>query len=132
MSRKRKVRRKRRKKHTLKGVMIFPAYSAIFVTSTYGKRRLSARAFKQRIRSVARFYTKSFGGSTRYRGHGTVITKGKVISEKVAKVESYAMRKKFSKVKLLRWARKQKTKWKQDSVAVEIEGRRGDRDLYFV
>lgn len=116
----------------LKGLTRLPAYSAIFVPSTYKGRPISTAAHKQRIRAAAKFYTTKFGGSTRYRGFGTWKVGKKVVGERVGKVESYAVRKKFSKSKLVQWVRRMKKKWGQDSVAIEVENRKGDRDLYFV
>ena len=98
---------------------------AIIVPSTTGNKKLTPAGFNRRIESTAKFMSEKFGGDTSIRGRGGFIGKGgKLITERVAVVETSTTRKKFvaNKPALRKFIVDNQKKWKQEQLAYKIEG----------
>lgn len=94
-----------------------------------GNQPISNAQFRKRVEETKNVVRKLFGGSTSVKGYGEYLLKGKHIPEKVMIVTSFSKKKDFldSKSKWIKWIRKKREDWKQDSIGVGIEG-----DMYYV
>lgn len=100
-----------------------PIHLAIYVPSTKNfTEPISSAEFKKRINGTKKFLN-SLGGTTTIRGVGSYNLKGKIISEKVAIVESFAKEKDYNKLdlKLKTFINRKKREWGQDSIGYEFE-----------
>ena len=104
-----------------------PIQASITVPSTKDNKRISPEEFQKRIDTTKKFMDNTFGGDTTIRGVGSYTQEGDLIKEKVAVVESSMTNKDFQKnsKEIGKFVKDKKNKWKQDSIAYEVEG-----DLY--
>ena len=118
-----------------KGKYYYPIEIAVLVPSTTPtkdkqgrdtQKFIGTKQFNRRVEETKRKLISLFGGHTTVRGKGGFYSDelGKVISEKVAKVTSFAERDKHRKNKrrLLEWIKIKKRQWQQESIGIESEG----------
>ena len=110
-----------------RGTFALPIRQAVLVPSTQGirsQKKLTSTQFKTRVNSVRRWLSSKFGGYTSIKATGGyILANGRLVKEKVVRVESFSTREAFNKNKsaLIRqlkiWARQ----WGQESVGYEFE-----------
>jgi len=105
----------------------YPIEQAVIVPSTKGssQRKVSKSEFKKRVNNVRRFLARRYGGftDTQVTG-GYVLKNGKMVKEKVVRVNSFAKKSDYSKYKpaLMKQMNKWRKDWGQESVGYEKEG----------
>jgi hypothetical protein len=109
----------------------------IYIPSTTAKNKnISKTAFNNRVNMVSRQIAKTFGGNTVQRmGFGNWIDDdGKLISEKVARIEFYADKKTYLKNdhKLARMLHRLQNKWGQWALSYEYQSPSKARALHFI
>lgn len=109
-----------------------PLELRIFVPSTRDVNvKLSKTAFQKRIQETVTFFTRLFGGSTKFAGVGSYTTqRGKrVVSENVAVVEVFTNSATWNKhdLEVKKWLLEKKQNWGQESMGLDFDG-----DLVFV
>jgi hypothetical protein len=115
----------------------YPTRIVVYVPNTKFEKPIPKKDFDKRVKSTVDFLSKTFGGTTRVSGTGTYYHKasGKVIPDKVVKVETFSPSKDYkAKDKLVEEFLNKKVKdWKQYSVSMEYESptHRSSR-MYFV
>ena len=105
----------------------YPIEQAIIVPSTKGKsqRKISKAEFKKRVNNVRRFMAKRYGGFTDTQETGGYVMKnGKLVKEKVMRVNTFAKKKDYSKNKtdLMNQIKRWRKNWGQESIGYEKEG----------
>lgn len=106
-----------------------PVQMAVYVPSTIKEKRISSSQWRARVNETVRFLNRAFGGTTRVRGIGSWEENKKTINEPVYVVESFAKVRDYTQtqLKLKRWLRIRRRKWKQYVLSFEFEN-----DLYMV
>lgn len=102
----------------------------VFVPSTYEKKKkLSASAFKKRIQETVNYFTRLFGGSTRYTGIGSYTSEEGVIIENVAVIEAFAKGADWNRHDdaVKHWLSEKKKNWGQETLGFEWQ-----QELIFV
>ena len=103
----------------------------VFVPSTQNVDVvISKKDFDARVKLTSKFLSNLFGGTTKISGTGAYQSnKGKLVTEKVAEVESFTDPASYEqkKDKLHKWILARKKDWGQESIAVEYE-----EDMYWV
>lgn len=111
-------------------------YSAIYVPSTQDvDKKITKKQFRQRVADVQGFLTREFGGTTTDNEVGTYQAKsGKIVTEKVAKVENFSDFQdwKTKDEKIREYIAKMAKKWGQESISFEFEAPHKARKLIFV
>jgi hypothetical protein len=106
--------------------------NAIYVTNTdKDGNKISLKEFKRRTDEVEKKFIYFFGGITNDEiNHGHFKSaKNKILTEKVARIASFAEAKVFRKHRkeLESWILTKKKEWNQEAIAYEFEG-----DLYYI
>ena len=107
--------------------------NAVYITDTDKEgKKIKATEFKKRVREIEDLFLRLFGGFTNDEiNYGKFLskTKNKVMTEKVAKIISFADVKSFVKHRkeLERVLYQKKKEWNQEKIAYEFEG-----DLYYI
>lgn len=110
----------------------------IYIPSTTARNRpISKTAFNNRVNQVSSFISKTFGGDTVQRmGFGNWIDEenGKLVSEKVARIEFFADKKAYLKndYKLGRMLQRLQKKWGQWGISYEYQSPSKGRALHFI
>lgn len=102
-----------------------PVQVAVVVPATTDEdKKLSEAQFKKRVDSEKRFMSKTFGGDTAIKGEGGFLLEGKLIKEKVVKVESSMSVADYNRNRQLiaKHVAERRKAWKQNSILVEVEG----------
>jgi hypothetical protein len=114
---------------------------SVFVPSTTaGNRKITNKQFKKRVITTRSFMHKTFGGTTKVTGEGTFTfqkgkLRGKIGTEKVAKVESYVFNDKFNvqnRAKLTKFLDQKQKAWQQEALAVEFQSPKKKRAIHFI
>jgi predicted secreted Zn-dependent protease len=116
-----------------KGVRKLAIANAVYIVDRdkYGKR-ISSKEFRSRIKEIEHLFLKFFGGVSHDEiDHGEFLSKtqNKILTEKVARIVSFAETRSFKKhrLELQKWLLKKKKEWNQEAIAYEFEG-----DLYYL
>lgn len=110
----------------------------IYIPSTTAKSKpISDRVFNDRVRLVSKQISKTFGGNTVQRmGFGNWIDEesGKLVSEKVARIEFFANKKSYLKndYRLASMLHKLQHKWGQWALSYEYQSPSRARALHFI
>ena len=116
-----------------KGSKKLPVANTIYIADRDKlNKKIKTTEFKRRVKEVEEKFLELFGGFTNDEiNHGEFMSKtnNKIISEKVAKVMSFAEIYAFKKHRreLENWLMKKKKEWNQNCIAYEFEG-----DLYYI
>ena len=98
---------------------------SVFVPSTTRlNKKISTKAFSNRIRNTKRSLNTLFGGSTTTRSVGSFTSKrGKLVNEKIAVVTAHTNKAGFNRGrrKLGTFLKTKKKSWKQESIGATIE-----------
>jgi hypothetical protein len=100
----------------------------VFVPSTRFAKKIPKTEFSRRVIQTAKFLTKTFGGTTRFKASGTYETtkQGKkiVISEPIVEVEAFvpeSMMTIDNRLALKDFLHGKAKEWEQESLAVKME-----------
>lgn len=116
-----------------KGIRKLAVANAVYVIDTdKNGNKLSSKDFSKRVNEVEKIFIKFFGGTTNdeiNHGHFMSKTNNKLLTEKVARISSFAEAKTFKKHRkaLESWLLRKKKEWNQEAIAYEFEG-----DLYYI
>ena len=115
------------------GTKIFSVALAIYIPNAeQGGKKISAREYKQRIRTTEQMLLGFFGGCTTNeldRGAAKSEVTGGIVTEKVTRIHSFTDPATYKKHRdaLLRWLLERKKEWNYEAMGFEFEG-----DLYYI
>jgi len=113
----------------------FDTRIVVYVPSTKYDKKVSKKEFQKRISDTTKFLGDEFGGVTVVSGSGSWHTDGKVIHEKVMKIESFSPFKKYKaeESKVRDFLKGKAKEWKQEALSFEYESPSTEHSsLYFV
>lgn len=101
-----------------------PLQLSINVPSTDYDKKITPQQFNKRIKNTAKEFSDRFGGDTSIKGKGDYTSKGQLIREDVAIIESSMTRKDYQKNKsaIERFIKEKKKDWKQETIGYSFEG----------
>ena len=102
-----------------------PIQVAVIVPSTKVDKPISDVAFQKRIASERKFFSETFGGDTSVSAAGGYIgEEGKLITEKIATVESSMSKKSYdeNRSKMAKHITDRQKEWDQETIGYAIEG----------
>ena len=110
--------------------------ATVYVPSTRFATPIDKNEFNERIKTVQRFLTTTFGGTTRISGYGTYTSEGgQFIGEGIAKVEVFCDYGTWlmHDQDLERWLLDKKVEWNQESISFEFQSPKDQHaTLHFV
>ena len=96
---------------------------AIIVPSTEFDKTITKKEFDKRVKETRKFLSDTFGGDTSINAKGGYTESGRLISEDVVMVETYANPKEYkkNKEKVEEFIKKKQKEWEQFSIGYQFE-----------